>query len=195
MNKLLRLPLGLTLFCMLLLQTVSSQVPDDWKRFGATQLKNSIYLSWETYAEYASKEFTVQHSINGHNWTTIGTVKAQGQSGTVQSYKYQHTSPVNGLNFYRIILLNENGRGMYSRVVHLEFIETIPLKIFPNPVVNGVLNLQLAEDANVTIFTRGGRAVLQKHCTAGKSQLFVNDLPTGLYQVKAGDEVKQFFIQ
>lgn len=190
-----RLFVWLTVATLLLSQMVRAQAPDDWKNFTAAQYKNQVALSWETFAEYNSKEFMIQHSVGGQAWSLVGSIPASGQSGTVKMYKYIHTTPVAGTNFYRIVLVNESGRAQFSRAVQIEFEETVPLKIYPNPVVNGILNLQMSSEAEVIVFTRHGKAVLQKHCKAGKSKLYVNDLPTGLYQVKAGDEVRQFFIR
>lgn len=195
MTKSSRIFLWLAITSIFLIQVSLAQVPDDWKQISAHQYKDQIALNWETFAEYNSKEFMIQHSVGGHAWTMVGSVPASGQSGTIKTYKYIHTSPVDGTNYYRVVLVNESGRAQFSRVVQIEFEESIPLKIYPNPVINGILNLQMSADSDVTIFTRNGKAVMQKHCKAGKSKLYVNDLPTGLYQVKAGEEVKQFFIR
>ena len=195
MTKPTRIFTWLTFAAIFLMQVSLAQVPDDWKQISAHQYKNQIALNWETFAEYNSKEFMIQHSVGGQAWTLIGSVPASGQSGTIKTYKYLHNEPVTGTNYYRVVLVNETGRAQFSRVVQIEFEETIPLKIYPNPVINGILNLQMSADSEVTIFTRHGKAVMQKHCKAGKSKLYVSDLPTGLYQVKAGDEVKQFFIR
>lgn len=188
-------PAWLLLLCLLITQTTMAQAPDDWKRFVASQHKNSVLLSWETFAEYDSREFMVQHSVGGTGWTSIGTVAAAGASGTVNSYKYIHATPTNGINFYRIMLVNQNGRNQFTKVIQVEFEEKVPIRIYPNPVLNGILNVQLDHDEDITIFTRNGKALMHKFCAAGKSKLYVNDLPAGLYQFKAGDEVKQFFIR
>ncbi len=174
---------------------VLAQAPDDWKSFTGSQHKNSVVLAWETFAEYDSKEFIVQHSEGGLGWTSLGTVAAAGTSGVVQSYKFTHSTPVDGTNYYRVILVNQNGRNHFTKVIQVAFVEKHPLRIYPNPVLNGILNVQLQQDVDITIYTRNGKALLHKHCAAGKSKVYVNDLPAGLYQFKAGDEVQQFFIR
>jgi hypothetical protein len=41
-------------------------------------------LQWETAQESNSSHFTVEHSVNGTDWTAVGTVKAAGNSSTAK---------------------------------------------------------------------------------------------------------------
>lgn len=185
----------LSVICGFFSSLTWAQAPDDWKRFTAHQQKNTVQLHWETNAEYGSVDFLIQHSTNGQYWSTIGSTRAAGFSSTVQSYKFIHQTPVQGTNHYRIVLMDENSRAITSRSLAVEVKETNLILIYPNPVNNGVLNLQLGAESDITIFTRHGKAVYQKHCAAGKSSVYLSELPAGLYQLKAGDEVQSFFIR
>lgn len=194
MNKPTLYAIGAALCCCLVLQVFASP-PDDWRRFTAHQQKKSVYLFWETNAEYQSKDFLVQHSLGGVAWTNVGTIPANGHSGVVSAYKFIHDQPTEGLNHYRIVLLDENGRASFSKVLLVDVHLQEAVQIFPNPVLNGQLQVSLAKEEDVIVFSRNGRAVFQKHCPAGRTTLQLGELRAGLYQLRAGDEVRQFFIR
>jgi hypothetical protein len=172
-----------------------AQAHDDWRSFTAQKQKNTVLLQWQTNAEYNSEDFLIQHSTNGFDWNTIGTIQAAGNSSSVRSYRFVHQEPVAGLNFYRVILMDENKRGMVSRILTVEFRESNLMLLYPNPVAGGTINLQLREQAEVLIYTRNGNVILQKHCPAGRSSITIGRLPAGLYQLKAGDEVQTFLVR
>ena len=87
--------------------------------------------------EYASeentKDFTIQHTT-GNVWADLGTVAAAGNSNTVRDYSYLDNSPVTGINYYRLLETDEDGRETYSEVKAVQFnTDALPLMVYNNP--------------------------------------------------------------
>jgi hypothetical protein len=97
---------------------------------------NSVLVSWTTDQEVNSSYFAVQRSSNGSDYTTIGTVAAKGNSSTASSYSFTDKSPFNGIDYYRLQMVNLDGSYAFSwpSVVRSELVQNI--SVFPNPAKN-----------------------------------------------------------
>src|SRR5690606_40974728 len=56
-------------------------LPVELADFSAQGIENQVVLQWETTAELNAGNFDIEHSDNGSNWRTIGTVGAKGEIG------------------------------------------------------------------------------------------------------------------
>jgi hypothetical protein len=111
-------------------------LPLTWLSFTATAQNNSqSLLQWATAQEQNTKDFYIEHSTDGINWVTIGSLPAAGNSNSNRHYNYVHTNPVNGLNYYRIKQTDIDNRYSYSPVRTLSFTRTLqPFTILGNPL-------------------------------------------------------------
>ena len=98
----------------------------------------SVLLNWRTSQEINSKNFDVQFSKNGIDWTSIGIVAAAGFSNTTKSYSFVHTAPVNGINYYRLKQVDIDAFFEYSPTRIVNFNTKATITIFPNPTTDKV---------------------------------------------------------
>ncbi|TRX57710.1 hypothetical protein FNH22_14965 [Fulvivirga sp. M361] len=118
-----------------LFSLVTGQVlPVELTLFTATGEAREIILNWRTASEWNNDYFEVQRSDNGLDFSEIGLV---GGSGTVQetiSYQFIDTSPLNGINYYRLKQYDFDGAFEYSPVIR-SFFDTnrTGIHVFPNP--------------------------------------------------------------
>jgi hypothetical protein len=174
----------------------SSTLPVSWLSFTAQKQNNTTLLKWSTASEQGTESYTVQHSANGITWEVVGVKPAAGNSNTIQQYSFVHTRPVEGMNYYRLVQKDIDGKENYSQVASINFGKLLKqLIIYPNPVSNGQLNVKLAKPATVQIFNSTGLLVLQKELPAGEKQLTLTQLSKGIYTIKAGEERISFVIQ
>ncbi|MGF2411070.1 T9SS type A sorting domain-containing protein [Ferruginibacter sp.] len=164
--------------------------------FEAALVNGQSLLQWQTADEQNTKNFVIQHSSNGHGWIDIDSVRSMGNSSSVKNYSYTHSKPEKGINYYRLIQNDIDGAFTYSKIVSVTLKSAIkPLSIYPNPVVNAPLNVQLQQTTLVSIYNSTGALVFSKQLTAGTQQLDVSGLTKGTYTIKAGETVKQIIIQ
>jgi len=171
-------------------------LPVSWLSFSANGQTNGVALSWSTASEENTKDFKVQHSLNGVDWNDIGTVPAAGNSSTVREYSFMDHDPLTGLNYYRLLQRDVDGNFNYSKVVQVKFFGAErSLRVYPNPVVNGELTINLNQNSVVQVYSIVGVKLLQKEFSAGEHLLNVSQLSRGTYYLKAKNEAVMFIIQ
>lgn len=171
-------------------------LPLSWVEFNAEQDNGNVKLDWKTANEQNTKDFVVQHSNSGADWYDVGTVNAAGNSTTVLSYRFVHESPVAGMNYYRLMQRDQDGKFSYSAVKKVSFAgNTQRLIILGNPVTNGLLRISISERMKISIKALDGRTLLQRDLNAGRHQIEVSQLPPGTYIIHSGTEAQRFLIK
>ncbi|HYM93033.1 MAG TPA: T9SS type A sorting domain-containing protein, partial [Chitinophagaceae bacterium] len=176
--------------------TFTSTLPVTWLSFTATKQNSSVTLNWSTATEQNTMDYEVQHSINGSDWSNIGVVTAAGNSNTTRQYGFVDQNPVIGSNYYRLLQLDADGRINYSKVIVFNFQAAgYQLKIYPNPVLNGVVTVNLKQAYKLEVYNNIGAKMMEREFSAGEHLFNVSLLSKGTYFMKAKDEVVLFVIQ
>ena len=159
---------------------------------------NSIITLWSSATEINSSYFEVQHSANGVNFEYVGTVYAKGEGGS--SYQLVDNNPTEGINYYRIKMVDKNGSYTYTNVVNVSLNQAnYSLLLYPVPVKDNLIALirnGKAELASVQIVDIYGKVILQKQIQLGtginKIMLNTASLAKGSYiLVVRGENVRQ----
>lgn len=170
-------------------------LPLEWLSFTAQLDKKKVMLKWSTASEDNTKNFVVQWR-NSADWENAGVVAAAGNSNSVRDYSYLHEGPVSGVNYYRILQTDIDGRSSYSEVRSVRMnMNDAAFKILKNPVDDGVLRLRADHAADVAVYSSDGRWVLKRRVKAGVSSIDVSGWGKGLYWVKVGDAVEKVVVR
>lgn len=145
-------------------------------------------MKWSTLNEGNAKYYFVQHSTNARDWTTLGTVAAAGNSNETQDYQYLHNNPANGINYYRILQQDVDGRQDISKVVSLQWISKINLLVYPNPATAGKIQVDVKQTGTLQFFSNTGALVKQVKVNSGLNTIDISMLANGIYVLLAGDE-------
>ena len=100
-------------------------------------------LNWASYIDASTQKYELQRADAAMNFTTIATLNAVGQNG--HSYSYIDTPMLtNGPEvFYRIRYTMQDGGQYLSLIRSLSWEgQDGQIRVYPNPVRNGVLNLE-----------------------------------------------------
>ncbi len=110
----------------------------------ATKQEANINVEWKVENESNMKQYEVERSANGQAYTKIATLAAKGNNGSTAAYLSADTDPFTGNNYYRIKSIDINGKTSYSNIVKVVTGREAPgISVYPNPIVNGIINLQL----------------------------------------------------
>lgn len=171
-------------------------LPVTWISFTAQQQNDAVLLKWSTAIEQNVDGYLVQHSPDGVHWETIGTKAGAGNSNVENDYSFIHSNPVAGINYYRLVQKDLDGKENFSKVISINF-DGIKeqLSVYPNPVTDGRINVKLQKASMIRIFNSLGMLVLQKEMPEGVYQVNVAQLTKGIYSIKAGNETALFVIQ
>ncbi|MES2776091.1 MAG: T9SS type A sorting domain-containing protein [Bacteroidota bacterium] len=101
----------------------------------ATAKNCNIYLAFDYLTQQNNKEFRIEYSTNGTNWMELALLPNTGNLSS-QSFSYVHTSPVAGVNYYRIKQVDKDGNFSYSKTVNATSTCDGRTRIvsYPNPV-------------------------------------------------------------
>lgn len=150
--------------------------------------KTTATLNWNTNFESNASHFTIQRSIDGSNWKNTGTVKAFGNSTSVQQYQFNENITTNGVVYYRLKMVDQDGSFGYSDVKAISSTIASEVKIFPNPSSDYV-HVTLAGSGSkttVVLMNQTGQIVAQQATsnTATLASFNVQNLKPGNYLVR-----------
>ncbi|MEO6133561.1 MAG: T9SS type A sorting domain-containing protein [Ginsengibacter sp.] len=164
-------------------------VPLNLLRFEVLKNKTTVQLSWQTTNEINTSHFTLQRSANGTIFNIIGRVEAKNTSGN-NDYSFTDANPVDGVNFYRLQMVDIDGKTTYSSIIKIVFAGKNELLVFPNPAKNTITISGLQSKGAIKIMAADGKVVKQIVVVANTSKIDVSTLAKGFYLIQYNDEGK-----
>lgn len=157
---------------------------------------NSHNLAWKVNCiNTAGVKMSLERSADSRNFTDIYLISANA-ARCLQPFEYNDTTPLNGLNYYRIKIVDADGKIAYSDIISLlnktsgfDIVNIVPSPVPKNGVA--IINIASAQKARLHIIISdvGGRKLLSKtgEIIPGSNQIQINlaRLAAGSYQVSA----------
>jgi hypothetical protein len=180
----------------------SFALPVKLTNFIGNKYQNNVKLQWQTAQEQNSKNFIVQRSIDGINFTDLTIIQATGNSSVITTYNY--TDGVSLLTskkvYYRLQQNDKDGTYTYSDILTIKTDkQKQDLMVLTNPVKNEItVQAYFAQKgyANVTIINNEGKIVTQKSIAVQEginvSKILINDLAKGVYILKINTENENY---
>jgi hypothetical protein len=151
-----------------------------------------IVVEWKVENESNLKQYDVEKSVDGSNYATNNTVVAKNAAASV--YQFLDEKPVDGYNYYRVKSTDINGKMAYSTVVKVLIGKMKQeISVYPNPIVNGVINLQLlnqpAGKYGIRLISNNGQVITSKEINHpagnGSESIQLNKyLSGGIYELE-----------
>ncbi len=184
----------------ILASTSDNPLPICLKSFTAdVNEQNQVLLDWITASEINNDYFSVEQSVDGINWQTIGKLKGKGTSNIPTSYSLIDTDPAYGKNYYRIKQTDFDGNYSYSTVEIANVNQAnFGMSVFPNPTINQITIQANEEELKfISIYNSNGQDVTAqtKQKSISKNQVIIDlsSLVTGLYMVNTKYSNKMVF--
>ena len=165
-----------------------SLLPLTWVSFEAKEIAGTVLLTWQTATELNTNQFIIEHSIDGINFSTIGTVDAIGNGNN--AYSFKDLVPIAGVNYYRIMSLDNTRNILYSNTLTATIASTsLWFTIYPNPA-KAITNLNFGNSIKVeaiVVYDITGKPVIQNTINETNSiiQLNTSQLLEGVYIIAA----------
>ena len=184
--------------------TIAATLPVSLVNFNAQRNGKVNDLSWKTSMEQNTSRFIIERSTDGgHDYTDIGQVAAAGNSNTERSYHFTDMSPVKGINYYRLRMVDINSIFKYSDIKNVRNEGTADFSFAPNPVQQQMkikLDADKADKGFVTITDMSGKQVYSNNITVaeGTNNLVIETgkFSSGLYIITiqlSNDKIVQKF--
>ncbi|MEP7110800.1 MAG: T9SS type A sorting domain-containing protein, partial [Ferruginibacter sp.] len=164
--------------------------------FVGIMVNNKVNLSWKTTREINCREFMVEKSLDGDKFNRFAVVSAKGNSIYENRYNATDDKPYPGYTFYRLKMLDNDGRFRYSGIVKIKTPQNavVVSSIFPNPA-SSKINFQIVADSRKTltvqVFDLLGKKLADFALIVirgvNEKQVFIEGLASGPYFIQVKD--------
>ncbi len=145
-------------------------------------------LDWTTATEENASHFDVERSIDGVNFEFIGKVEARGNSATELNYDFLDANPKNGVNYYRLKMVDLDATFEYSNVISLKSIRGLDITMSPNPTrgnISLIFNQEIEGNTQIQLIDVAGRTVMNQEVTVeGTFEVNMEQLASGTYFIR-----------
>jgi hypothetical protein len=146
-------------------------------RFTGETRNNQVNLNWTITESSNPHLFVVERSADGKNFTALAEVKAAGTE-----YRYTDIAPFNGLSFYRLKMVDDNGLVKHSDLVSIKNAGTNPIKIFQSG------NTLYVRAAHASLYDLQGKRLQTGSSATNLVALPMERLAKGVYAVQVDDK-------
>jgi predicted outer membrane repeat protein len=162
-------------------------LPVELASFTAQKQNNSAVIKWVTLSEKNNAYFSLLKSNDGKTFSPVTKILPQGNGTSTASYSFVDHSPSNGVNYYQLVQIDNDGTKKDYGVKFLTFsLENELVKLYPNPtkdIVNVFISNKDYDTA--TLLAIDGKVLSTNSLTAGvNTALSLQDFPKGVYVVK-----------
>jgi hypothetical protein len=166
-----------------ILGSIGVPLPVSLLNFDAHKTAGSVSVQWATTNQTDLANFEVQKSGNGTYFNTIATVLPQPGTA-LTSYAVNDNQPSAGDNYYRLKMVDKDGRFTYSNIIKINFSNAAPVLLQPNPARDFVTAKGLDGWQQIQLLDMAGRVQIQKTIHNNIEQLSVANLARGVYTVR-----------
>ena len=138
----------------------------------ANNLNKAVRVDWNASGQNDCEKFEVLHSGDGTVFHSIGAVICKG--GAIdQRYSFVHQRPLNGLNYYRIRIVEKSGEELLTEIVRVQRGIAKGISLMANPVINTLdVNFDLPVSGNTTysILSLQGQQIAKGKIASGSTR-------------------------
>jgi Subtilase family/Secretion system C-terminal sorting domain len=169
--------------------------------FTATKTNHTGLLQWTTLQEFNTDKFIIEKSSNGIDYSYLGEVKASGNSTVAMHYQYTDAGLFSGANYYRLKMVDIDGRSGYSPVRKIEGDNNgFTAEVYPNPVSQGTLFINTSVNSTkLELRDVSGRMIKSIQVQGRQHTLSVNHIAKGTYFLTiitdSGNKIQKVFIE
>ena len=152
---------------------------------------NTIGLQWTAATELNAAYYDIQRSANGSHFTSIGRVNAGALGG---QYLFTDASPLQGMNHYRLRMVDNDNSFEYSGIVVLTTGNTglqSKLSLYPNPATNAIwlaVQSPLVSQEVIQLFNAAGAMISSESLSLPvgslNKQINIASLAPGTYFIR-----------
>lgn len=149
-------------------------------------LNQTVNVQWVVASDEGIKQYVLQRSSDNRTYSDIATIATETKGGSAEDYSYEDKSPLHGLAYYRLRVVNLDGSATYSAVATVTFTGNKAPVLTPNPA-SGSVGIIPGSDLIkfITIYDISGRAIYRATNTiSSKITIPVSGMSNGTYVVE-----------
>ena len=146
-----------------------------------------VALTWQTNGEVNNAMFIAERSSDSENWSEVAALEGAGTTAEPKSYQTLDRSPSEGINYYRLRTVDEQGESQYSQIVAINLNQgKEKIVVYPNPAGDWLhFNFgSLTGDMEISFVNELGQVLKKVDATEALSAVEVTDLHAGIYLMR-----------
>lgn len=172
---------------------VNAALPQQLLSFDALQKNNSVELTWITAKEFNVQQYELERSANGVEYKTLTIVKATNAYALTNTYRFADAQPVTGISYYRLRMVDNDGRVTYSGVKMINRkMQQSAVTCYPNPASSQLTIEVPAGYYTYSVYTQSGQLLLngkeQFNGTQNQIRIRLDSVKSGTLVVKVNEE-------
>jgi hypothetical protein len=160
--------------------------------FSVQYNKPDVKLQWKTSQEINFSHYSIESSSDGNSFRTVATIAGSALNGGGANYNYTDHSARAGLIYYRLKLVDADGKYSYSsvKIIRISEESLVQVKTFPNPVQSSLMMTMPSawqdKNVSVSVYSVAGVSVINaSYEHAGQTETIdVNRLQKGSYVLR-----------
>lgn len=171
--------------------------------WSAHRMESDVHLHWSTLSELNNDFFSIELSLDGTYFQSVGSVKGNGTSYQEIHYQFiDQNIPAQKL-YYRLVQKDFNDESRVSSVIELDMQQNNEILVYPNPLQDKLL-IDFVSESNkrtdIKITDQFGRIIIQqeyfsKEAGKQKIQMSMQDLTQGVYFIQIKNSNQSFVKQ
>ncbi len=163
-------------------------LPFELTEFKANALNSGdVALNWHTNGEVNNALFIAERSSDSQNWSEVATLEGAGTTTEPKSYEAIDRSTSEGMNYYRLRTVDEQGQSNYSQIVSINLNQgKEKIVVYPNPAGDWLhFNFgSLTGDMEISFVNELGQVLKKVDATEALSAVEITELPAGIYAMR-----------
>jgi hypothetical protein len=185
-------------FMIITQASAEAPLPVKWISFRGRMLNNDVLLEWEVENNEMAKNYEVQYSSDGIEFSEVGIVMNQQN---VKAYNFVHSQPPGITHYYRLHQVDLDGKSVYSKTIFISNnVNNLVVRVLGNPILNSSLGLSIttrrAGDVSIELFSLTGVQMIKRQQALKEGinsiTIPVSNVAAGQYflKVKTNDDVR-----
>jgi len=157
----------------------------------AQSRNGNIGITWKTDKEENLRQYEIESSSDGRYYKNLGFIPAVNNiNGDV--YQFENTVDYTDSAFYRLKIVDANGKWLYTEPILYKFNKTTAFLIYPSVINSHTINVFLNDGFDfIEVINMNGEVLLKQNLSGktGKVSIpFSPDISAGIYVVQLRNE-------
>ena len=161
--------------------------------FKAESRNGNVGLTWKTTSEENLMQYEIEYSRDGRFYRNLGFIPATNRING-DYYQFEHDVNYSDSAFYRLKIVDNRGRWMYTQPVIYHVNKITAWFVNPSVITTGVMNVYLNDPFDwLQVVSINGMVLLKQNLSGKMGRINVPisaDLAKGVYIVQLGDHYR-----
>ena len=157
------------------------------QNFKVDSKNGNVALNWKTTSEQNLLQFEVEYSDDGRYYRNLGFIPARN-SINGNFYEFEHSVPYSDSAFYRLKVVDNNRKWIYSDPLLYHVNNTTAFFVYPSVITTHILNIFLEDPFySLEVVTMNGNIMLKQNLSGKTGRINVplsSTLSPGIYVIK-----------